>query len=370
MKSISYIVIKDIIKRYSNDSKKVLDNFNLNINKGEFVVILGPSGSGKSTLLEIICGFEQPTSGTIEIDGVIVNNVLPKDRNVSMVFQDYALFPNMNIYENISFGMKLRKVDKATINEKVLWACEILKLQDLLKMKPKQLSGGQRQRVALARSMVRNPKLFLMDEPLSSLDSKLRYETSHEIINLHNKINATTIYITHDQVEALSLGDRIVVINDGVIQQDGTPIEIYEKPANVFVAKFIGRPEINLFEILVGDLDITLGGCIKLSKDRLDLPGDSKKYIIGIRSEHVLYSDEDHKKSIPAIIEKMEYTGGETLLYLRAEGISITMKYTKDNRLNIGDIIHITFDFDKISVFDYKTKFNIKERHNESKKNC
>ncbi|MEF9917617.1 MAG: ATP-binding cassette domain-containing protein, partial [Lachnospiraceae bacterium] len=189
--------------------------------------------------------------GTINIDNKIINEVLPKDRDVSMVFQNYALLPHLTAYENIAFGMKIRKVDKREVEKKVKWAAEILELEEYLDIKPKKLSGGQRQRIALARAMVREPKLFLMDEPLSNLDSKLRYSTCNEITNLHKKINATTIYVTHDQVEALTMADRIVVLNDGVIQQVGTPIEIYEKPKNVFVASFIGKPQINLFEAVI-----------------------------------------------------------------------------------------------------------------------
>ncbi|RDY25122.1 ABC transporter ATP-binding protein [Romboutsia weinsteinii] len=362
---MSYIKMNNIVKKYQGAYREVLHNFDLSIAKGEFIVIVGPSGSGKSTLLEIICGFEAPTSGTIEIDGTVVNEVLPKNRNVSMVFQDYALFPHMTVCENIAFGMKIRKVDKSTIDKKVRWAAEILQLDKYLKVKPSKLSGGQRQRVALARAMVREPKLFLMDEPLSSLDSKLRYETCHEILNLHNKINATTIYVTHDQVEALSLADRIVVLNDGVIQQNDVPIEVYENPANLFVAKFIGRPQMNLFEVVVNKDNITLDEFLKFRRDLIKLPEYNNRYILGIRSEHIICLDKECKDSIEAIIEKTEYTGGETLLYLKANRISFTMKYTKNKRLKIGDTIHVTFDFKKASIFDYKTKVNIKERQYE-----
>nr|WP_042275869.1 ABC transporter ATP-binding protein [[Clostridium] dakarense] len=362
---MGYIVLKDIIKKYKGNEKNTINNFNLNIEKGEFVVILGPSGSGKSTLLEMICGFESPTSGTIDIDDNIVNDVLPKDRNVSMVFQDYALFPHMTVYENIAFGMKIRKTDKRTIENKVKWASEVLEIEPFLKVKPKKLSGGQRQRVALARAMVREPKLFLMDEPLSNLDSQLRYSTCHEITNLHKKIGATTIYVTHDHVEALSMADKIVILNDGVIQQVGTPNEIYEAPSNLFVATFIGRPKMNTFDIKMEKDTFCINGDIVFSNNQLPNLDSERSYIIGIRPEHIRFVGTvneyiKNKNVLEATIEKIEYTGGESLIYLRKKDTTFTMKYNQDESLKVGEVISVVFDFNKVSIFDSITKQNLR----------
>ncbi|WP_353654848.1 ABC transporter ATP-binding protein [Clostridium sp. CCUG 7971] len=342
-----------------------MNSFDLNINKGEFIVILGPSGSGKSTLLEMICGFESPTSGTIEIDGNIINDVLPKDRNVSMVFQDYALFPHMTVYENIAFGMKIRKIDKKTIENKVKWASKILEIEAFLKVKPKKLSGGQRQRVALARAMVREPKLFLMDEPLSNLDSQLRYSTCNEITNLHKKIGATTIYVTHDHVEALSMADRIVILNDGVIQQVGRPNEIYENPSNLFVATFIGRPKMNTFDIKISKDTFCINDDIVFSKDQLPNLDNRKSYIMGIRPEHIRFVGTineyiKNKNILEATIEKIEYIGGESLIYLRKKDTTFTMKYNQNESLKVGEVISVVFDFNKANIFDSITKENLR----------
>ncbi len=362
---ISYVKLKKIYKKYNDNEKFALKNFNLNIDKGEFIVILGPSGSGKSTLLEIICGFESIDEGNLELDNKVINNELPKDRDVAMVFQDYALFPHMTVYENISFGMKVRKVDKKRIEEKVKWACEILGLQEYLQKKPKQLSGGQRQRVALARAMVRDAKLFLMDEPLSNLDSQLRYSTSNEIINLHRKINATTIYVTHDHGEALSMADRIVVLKDGLIQQIGKPNEIYENPSNLFVATFIGKNRINVFNAKVESQKINIENTITLPRDKVLGLEDNKEYIIGIRPENIKIAQEVELDSLKATIDKVDYIGGECLLYLNHNNTKFNMKYTEGNIPKVGDSISIVFDFNKLNIFDINTEKNIRRDKNE-----
>lgn len=365
MIKISYVVFKDIIKKYKNSNKEVIKDFNLSIQKGEFIVVVGPSGSGKSTLLELICGFEELSGGTINIDNKIINEVLPKDRDVSMVFQNYALLPHLTAYENIAFGMKIRKVDKREVEKKVKWAAEILELEEYLDIKPKKLSGGQRQRIALARAMVREPKLFLMDEPLSNLDSKLRYSTCNEITNLHKKINATTIYVTHDQVEALTMADRIVVLNDGVIQQVGTPIEIYEKPKNVFVASFIGKPQINLFEAVIKSGKLELGSCMYFDiGSELEFLEENKKYIFGIRSEHTINNCLE-KNSIKAKIEKVEYLGAEVILHLNYNGCLFTTKNYEVKEYKLGDLINISFDFSKINIFDINTKEKVRREEYE-----
>lgn len=337
-----------------------MKNINFNIEKGEFIVILGPSGSGKSTLLDLICGFEDITEGKIKADNKVINDIEPKSRDVSMVFQSYALYPHLTAYENIAFGMKIRKANKKEIDEKVKWAAKILKLEECLKSKPKNLSGGQRQRIALARAMVRNPKCFLMDEPLSNLDAKLRNSTSNEIRNLHNELNATTIYVTHDQVEALSMADKIVILNNGEIQQIGSPFEIYNNPSNVFVATFIGRPQINLFDLYIDDDYILLGKSIKFNKPKEFNDLDKGKYIIGLRSEDTIKVDNSNEESIEGIVDKIEYLGSETIFYISHNEIKFTLKDYGVNNIKIGDKIDISFNFNRANIFDILTRQNIR----------
>ncbi len=358
--NISYIEFNNLSKKYKNAEKYALRNIDFKIEKGEFVVILGPSGSGKSTLLDLICGFEDITEGEIIIDNKIINNMEPKDRDVSMVFQNYALYPHLTAYENIAFGMKIRKTNKKEIEEKVKWAAKILKLEECLKSKPKNLSGGQRQRIALARAMVRNPKCFLMDEPLSNLDAKLRNSTSNEISSLHNKLNSTTIYVTHDQVEALSMADKIIILNNGEIQQIGTPVEIYNNPSNIFVASFIGRPQINLFNVLIDEDYVFLGESIKFNKPKEFSDLDKGEYIIGLRSEDIIKVDNSTESYIEGIVEKIEYLGSETIYYLIYNEMKFTLKDYKVNNIKIGDSINIGFNFNKANVFDILTEENLR----------
>lgn len=403
---ISYIEFNKLSKKYNNSGKHALKDINFTIEKGEFVVIIGPSGSGKSTLLDLICGFEDITEGNIKIDNNIINDIEPKDRDVSMVFQNYALYPHLTAYENIAFGMKIRKVKKDEINEKVMWAAKILHLEDCLKSKPKNLSGGQRQRIALARAMVRNPKVFLMDEPLSNLDAKLRTSTSNEITNLHNELNATTIYVTHDQVEALTMADKIVILNEGEIQQIGTPLEIYTNPSNVFVATFIGRPQMNLFNLSIEEDYIFLNDSIKFIKPIEFNDLEIGEYIIGLRAEDIKnidnikevnisevnindvnienldrnsnnsdninknnisncsvdYKDEKNinKNYIEATIEKIEYLGSETIYHLLYEGMRFTWKSHDMNDLKIGEKVNISFNFTKANIFNKLTQKNVR----------
>ncbi|WP_291706874.1 ABC transporter ATP-binding protein [Clostridium sp.] len=360
MINISYIEFQNLSKKYKNADKYALKNIDFKIEKGEFVVILGPSGSGKSTLLDLICGFEDITEGEIIIDGKVINDIEPKNRDVSMVFQNYALYPHLTAYENIAFGMKIRKENKKEIHEKVMWAAKILKLEECLKSKPKNLSGGQRQRIALARAMVRNPKCFLMDEPLSNLDAKLRNSTSNEIRNLHNELNATTIYVTHDQVEALSMADKIVILNNGEVQQIGSPLEIYNKPSNIFVATFIGRPQINLLDVTIDEDFIILGDSIKFSKPKAFNDLNKGKYIIGIRSEDTIKVDKPNEEYFQGTVEKIEYLGSETIYYLRHNDIKVTLKDYKVSNIKVGDIINISFNFNKANIFNILTKQNIR----------
>ena len=245
---MAFIDLKNISKQYSSSSNRVVNNVNLEVQEGEFLVLVGPSGCGKSTTLRMIAGLEEISEGEIYIDGKLVNNIPPKDRDIAMVFQNYALYPHMSVFENLAFGLKLRKLKKEEIKERVNYAAKILEIEDLLDRKPKQLSGGQRQRVAVGRAIVRNPKVFLFDEPLSNLDAKLRVQMRVEISRLHQRLETTVVYVTHDQVEAMTMGDRIVVMKDGVVQQVDMPLNIYNNPSNKFVAGFIGSPAMNFLD--------------------------------------------------------------------------------------------------------------------------
>lgn len=289
---MSNVILKNVRKTYDN-KKTVINNVNLEIKDKEFVVLVGASGCGKSTLLRMIAGLEDIASGEIFIGDKKVNNIPPKDRDIAFVFQSYALYPHMTVRENIAFGLKMRKVDKKTIEKKVAEAAEILNLQEYLDRKPKQLSGGQRQRVALGRAIVRNPKVFLMDEPLSNLDAKLRVQMRSEIKKLHERLQTTFIYVTHDQTEALTMGDRIVVLNNGDIQQAGTPDDIYNNPANTFVAGFVGSPQMNFI-------------------DGKDL-GLDENILYGVRPEKMISPDGDIK--LTADIDISELLGSETIAY-------------------------------------------------------
>ncbi len=282
------VVLKGISKSFGD--KEILKDINLEINDGEFVVLVGASGCGKSTLLRMVAGLETPTSGSIYIDDELMNDVHPKDRNIAMVFQSYALYPHLNVYDNISLGLKVRKMAKCEIDRRVKRAAEILKLEEYLKRKPKELSGGQRQRVALARAIVREPKVFLMDEPLSNLDAKLRSEMRAEIKKLHQKLKTTFIYVTHDQTEALTMGDRIVVLNNGDIQQVDTPYNIYNHPKNVFVATFMGSNPMNIVEAEIEGNNLIYGD-IKINLNTLPFELQMyKKVLVGVRSEDIATS--------------------------------------------------------------------------------
>lgn len=368
MRRINYVVFKDLVKRYKGSNKNVIENFNLSINKGEFIVIVGSSGSGKSTLLEMICGFEDITEGSISIDNKIINDIEPKDRDISMVFQNYALLPHLTAYENIAFGMKIRKVDKSEIHKKVMWAAKILHLEECLNVKPKKLSGGQRQRIALARAIVREPKLFLMDEPLSNLDAKLRNETCNEIVSLHKKINATTIYVTHDQAEALTMADKIVILNDGKVEQVGTPKELYMHPSSIFVATFLGKPQMNLFDMKINDKRLILNELIDIGAlDELNSLNEDE-YIIGFRAEDIQINDKS-ELSIKAMIEKIEYLGSETILYLDYKGLKFTTKTYKIKDFKLDEKINVSFNLKNANIFNKHNKRNIRGEKNEEKDN-
>tara|TARA_B110000008_G_scaffold237968_1_gene243951 strand:+ start:948 stop:2000 length:1053 start_codon:yes stop_codon:yes gene_type:complete len=326
-----------------------VDNFNLNIANEEFLVLLGPSGCGKTTTMRMIAGLESVTSGEISIDGKVVNNLEPKDRDVAMVFQSYALYPNMTVYENIRFPLKVRKVDKELHHEKVMQASELVELNDFLHRKPAELSGGQRQRVALARAIVREPTVFLMDEPLSNLDAKLRVSTRAQIKNLQNKLRVTTIYVTHDQVEAMTLADRVVVMKAGVIQQVGTPQEIYNKPTNSFVASFIGSPAMNLLKGSISDGVFTCDG--------VKIEGLSKKHqgniTLGFRAEDAVIVKSKSDISAPAF--SMELLGDMTMVSMKVGSDLISIKSDKSYHTEIGSVVSANISANLCLLFDRKS---------------
>ena len=339
--------------RLSHVSKKWggfvgVDNFDLTIADREFLVLLGPSGCGKTTTMRMIAGLEEATEGEIAIGSRVVNDLEPKDRDVAMVFQSYGLYPNMNVYENIRFPLKVRKVDPASHDERVMRAARMVELTEFLDRRPAELSGGQRQRVALARAIVREPTVFLMDEPLSNLDAKLRVSTRAQIKNLQHELKVTTIYVTHDQIEAMTLADRVVVMNKGVIQQVGTPTDIYDRPANAFVAGFIGSPAMNLLE---GRLD---GGVFTGARARIPgLDGPDGPAIVGFRAEDAAMVDAEAE--IRAPVYTAELLGDATMIAVRAGGALVSVKAPKDYRAEIGEDVRISVRAGTCHIFDSET---------------
>ncbi|MCR5717386.1 MAG: sn-glycerol-3-phosphate ABC transporter ATP-binding protein UgpC [Lachnospiraceae bacterium] len=362
--------LKNVCKVYPNGFAAVKD-FNLEVEDKEFIIFVGPSGCGKSTTLRMIAGLEDISSGELYIDGKLVNDVEPKDRDIAMVFQNYALYPHMTVYDNMAFGLKLRKVPKDEIDKKVREAARILDLESLLDRKPKALSGGQRQRVAMGRAIVRNPKVFLMDEPLSNLDAKLRVQMRIEIAKLHMTLGTTIIYVTHDQTEAMTLGTRIVVLKDGVIQQVDTPQNLYEKPQNLFVAGFMGSPQMNFLDAVVSvkdgvaHLDIE-GKSIPLppakSKKLIDGGYEGKTVTFGIRPEDV-YDSEIMVNAASVVFESnvkvYELLGAEVYLYFDLGNFPITARVDSRTTARPGDAVKFAFDVEKIHVFDKETELTI-----------
>lgn len=348
---MSNVSLKNLSKSYDKN-KIIINNINLEIADKEFIVLVGASGCGKSTILRMIAGLEEITSGTISIGDKVVNNVPPKDRDIAFVFQSYALYPHMSVYDNIAFGLKMRKVDKKIIDQKVREVAKVLDLDNLLDRKPKQLSGGQRQRVALGRAMVRNPKVFLMDEPLSNLDAKLRVQMRSEIKKLHKKLDTTFIYVTHDQTEALTMGDRIVVLDKGVIQQADTPQRIYAHPANTFVAGFIGQ--MNFMDGVIENDGVKLGEVfVPLPQNIRDGLGDRKEVTVGIRPEHMSYGD--IKFTVDVDISEM--LGSEKIAYFYFGGSKCSAKLSPD--IEIGDKIELSVSPENMLFFDKETGKNI-----------
>jgi multiple sugar transport system ATP-binding protein len=359
---MAQIVLKNIDKTF-DERQKVIDNLNLTIHDGEFLVLVGPSGCGKSTTLRLIAGLESATAGDIFIGETCVNHIPPKDRDISMVFQNYALYPHMTVHDNIAFGLKLRKYPKEEIEQRVQEAADILEIHSLLKRKPKQLSGGQRQRVALGRAIVRKPKVFLFDEPLSNLDAKLRVQMRAEIKKLHRQLKITMVYVTHDQVEAMTMGDRIAIMKDGIIHQLDTPMEIYQKPADLFVAGFIGSPSMNFIPAVITEDKTLYSKDMNLAFDFPEscseaLKNESQKaVIIGIRPEH-LYITPPNKSAVPiqTRLDLVEPLGNETILYLTRNETRLHCITGAFDPLT-EELSHINLypDMSKAHLFDAKT---------------
>ena len=371
--------LKNIYKKYPNSEHYSVEDFNLEIQDKEFIVFVGPSGCGKSTTLRMIAGLEDITEGECSIDGRVVNDVAPKDRDIAMVFQNYALYPHMTVYDNMAFGLKLRKYSKEDIDKRVQEAAEILGLKEFLDRKPADLSGGQRQRVAMGRAIVRDAKVFLMDEPLSNLDAKLRVSMRTEIAKIHRRIGATTIYVTHDQTEAMTLADRIVIMSSspnsdktgtvGRVEQIGTPQELYNEPANKFVAGFIGSPAMNFFNVKVaaGKLTNNEGLNMDLPEGKAKLLKEQgyegKEVILGIRPEDIQASNLAQQaypnQTIEAEVVVSELLGAETMLYLRAGSTEFVSRVEARDFRNPGEKITVALNLNKSHFFDAQTEHRI-----------
>ncbi|SDI61018.1 ABC transporter ATP-binding protein [Dolosicoccus paucivorans] len=359
------INLEHIYKKYPGAEKYSVTDFDMQIEDKEFIVFVGPSGCGKSTTLRMIAGLEEITKGELIIDGKVMNDVEPKDRDIAMVFQNYALYPHMTVFDNMAYGLRLRKMDEGIIKEKVENAAKVLGLDQLLERKPAALSGGQRQRVALGRAIVRDAKVFLMDEPLSNLDAKLRVQMRAEIARLHNSLDTTTIYVTHDQTEAMTLASRIVVMNDGFIQQIGTPTDVYDKPVNMFVASFMGSPAMNFFDVVYRDGYVE-GPAFRLpvfEPDRRNLEEkgyNGKKIVLGIRPEHIqteqLALELDPEANVTGRVQVVELTGAETMIYLEKEGVEFVSRVNVRDQFALDDLVEVAFNMNKVHFFDAETE--------------
>ena len=369
------VKLTNVKKIYGKDTVAVQD-FNLDIADKEFIVFVGPSGCGKSTTLRMIAGLEDISAGTVEIDGVVVNDLQPRDRNIAMVFQNYALYPHLTVFENMAFSLRLKKVPQEEVYERVTNAAEILGITEYLTRKPRALSGGQRQRVAIGRAMVRDSKVFLMDEPLSNLDAKLRNQMRAEIILLRQKIDTTFIYVTHDQTEAMTLGDRIVIMKDGFIQQVGTPTEVFDMPVNLFVAEFIGAPKMNTFKCnLVREGDkyfvTPYGAKIEVTGKKaqmlLDKNVQSREILLGVRPEHVTQADPQSTAAIPCTIRVNEMMGSELHLHvveyngdkLIVRVPTVSLEDEQRKAMAFGNKIYVTCEGKVMHFFDAETQKNL-----------
>ncbi|MEZ8369240.1 ABC transporter ATP-binding protein [Vibrio splendidus] len=363
--------LKQIRKTYRNADNETLKGIDISIDSGEFLILVGPSGCGKSTLMNTIAGLENISSGEIVIDGIDVAQVEPKDRDIAMVFQSYALYPNMTVRGNIAFGLKIRKMPQQEIDAEVNRVAEMLQIEQLLDRKPSQLSGGQRQRVAMGRALARRPKLYLFDEPLSNLDAKLRVEMRHQIKRLHQKLNTTIVYVTHDQIEAMTLADRIAVMKDGELQQLGTPQEIYTKPNNMFVAGFMGSPSMNFIKTMV-DLDEEQNPMIKVTgtaeqEHHIRLPQsmrdqDGKELVIGLRPEHITEQQGDDVSASTKLdlqLEVLEPTGPDTIAMVKVNDQEVACRLSPEFEVSVGQMAPLHFDLSKAVFFDAQTEARI-----------
>ena len=364
MNGLAKLVLENISKIYDNNVSAVSD-FNLQVNDEEFIVFVGPSGCGKSTTLRMIAGLEDISSGNFYIDDKRMNDTAPKDRDIAMVFQNYALYPHMTVYDNMAFGLKLRKFSKQEIDKRVHNAAGILGLEPYLTRKPKALSGGQRQRVALGRAIVRDAKLFLMDEPLSNLDSKLRVQMRAEIAKLHLRLKTTTIYVTHDQTEAMTMASRIVVMKDGLIQQIGTPKEVYDKPDNVFVGGFIGSPSMNFFEgkavnghFIIGETSMKIPTAYAALL--VEQGYENKELILGIRPEHITTESSVNSVNLRTKVDVSELTGAELMVYSNIEGQEFIARIDSSSQVQPGDEIELSFNFERAHFFDKESELRLK----------
>jgi len=353
--------LRNVQKSYGNSQIATLKNIALKIDAGEFLILVGPSGCGKSTLMNCIAGLENITGGEILVDGEDISQASPKDRDIAMVFQSYALYPTMSVRDNIAFGLKMRKVPAAKIDEEVARVAKLLQIEPLLERKPSQLSGGQQQRVAMGRALARRPKIYLFDEPLSNLDAKLRVEMRTEIKLMHQRLKTTTVYVTHDQIEAMTLGDKVAVMKDGVIQQFGTPHEIYNNPANLFVASFIGSPPMNFVPLRIRQRDGRWVGVLNSEQGSCELPlpitSDEglrdRELILGIRPEQIgLSNGSAADLSLLVDIEVVEPTGPDTLVVFALNQVKACCRLAPDQAPRVGETLNLQFDPRKVLLFD------------------
>jgi multiple sugar transport system ATP-binding protein len=348
---VASVTFEHVTKKFSAETTAVND-LSLEIRDTEFMVLVGPSGCGKSTALRMLAGLEDITAGEIKIDGQVVNQMPPRDRDVAMVFQSYALYPHMNVYDNMAFGLKMRGTPRKDIASRVKEAGNILKLDNLLGRKPRQLSGGQRQRVAVGRAIVRQPRVFLLDEPLSNLDAMLRVQTRIELQKMHQRLGTTFIYVTHDQVEAMTMGDRIAVMKDGVLQQVAPPREIYDQPVNMYVAGFIGSPRMNFLPVTIS------GRRAKASGFEIDLPQTPgrERGILGIRPEHFLPNGSDSGATIELKVEVREILGADQYLYGKVGADEITARVDPQLKVSVGDLVRLGVEVARLHLFDADTE--------------
>lgn len=358
---MAIVELKNVAKQYGSSGNNAVDNFNLVTRDGEFVVLVGPSGCGKSTTMRMIAGLERNTEGEILISGKDVSQVPPKERDIAMVFQSYALYPHMSVAENMAFSLKLKKRPAEEIKQKIDEAAQTLGIQHLLERKPRELSGGQRQRVALGRAIVRNPQVFLMDEPLSNLDAKLRVDMRAEIVKLHKRLNVTTFYVTHDQVEAMTMGERIVVMKDGEIQQIDTPINLYEFPANRFVAGFIGNPSMNFLRATQSDGSVSGNGYrMALNATLREATASHGGDIwVGVRPEHLRIVEGEADNRIEGTVEVVETLGAVTMVQISVGEHLVSAQLPGHRQIAIGETLTLTCDSDKLHLFDTESELAI-----------